>query len=458
MPPTRLLLLLPCALTACTDEPGPPAAPPPPEIRLEAPVTGELSAGDSVVGGSVEDRWTLNLAAGRRVYLTLRADSFDAELRLRGPDGVLAAVNRDALGRDAAIMFRALTSGPHTVAVRSTRDSLARGAYQLAAVALSDSLPGPGIARTLTVGDSVTGVLEYGDSMTAAARGYDRPDRLRGLVDYYHFRSDSNGWVVIEMRAPLFDAYVAAGDSSGWNGMADDDGAGGTDARLTWPVEAGRHYSVAAASFGADRAPGTYTLTIRPVARPRATRETEGSRGNIRPLTLLTPEARACQGKSMRHAPPYDRSRRQSHAMSVVSSTATIAADSAPDPSTIELILCLERTASVMQVCHYMGPSITRRRYRWTARLIEARTLRLLAEESVQGDMPRACGYSEAWSLTEITGSHGWYGEALNDLRPRLARWVQHAAADSTMPGLPRRVATAARGRGGKGEPNPKLK
>lgn len=459
MSATRPLLLL-SAMCACADEPPPPAPPPPPQIRLGVPVSGELAPGDSVLDDSREDLWALDLAAGQRVYLALRADSFDAELRLRGPDGILAAFNKDALGRDAALAYRADTTGRYTVAVRGARGSRARGAYQLIAAALPDSAPAPGSAPLIAVGDSLTGVLEHGDSMTEPARGYQRPDRLRGLVDYYHFRADSAGWVAIELRSPQFDAYLAVGDSSGWSGTADDDGAGGTDARLVWAVEAGRHYSLAAASYGADRAPGAYTLTIRRATAPRAAGPAaETMSGRVRPLTLLTPEARACQGKSMGAALAYDRARRQSHVLSIVSGAQTFPADTASaDPSQTELVLCMERSAVVMQTCHYNGPSITRYRYRWTATLLEARTGRRLAEETVQGDMPRACGFSEPWSLTEIGGSHDHYAEALSDVRPRLARWIAHEAADSTLPALPRRIAGGAARSGGKRDPNGKPK
>lgn len=458
MPRTRLLVLL-LAIAACADEP-PPAAAPPPQVRLGEPVRGELALSDSVVAGSREDRWSLDLAAGQRVYVTLRADSFDAELRLRDTAGMLAAFNNDALGRDAALAYRAVAAGRYTVAVRG-RGTPARGGYELIAAALPDSAAAPGATPIIAIGDSVVGVLEYGDRMTEAARGYERPDRLRGLVDYYRFRSDSSGWVAVELRSPHFDAYLAVGDSNGWNGTRDDDGAGGTDARLVYAVEAGRKYTLAAASFGAERAPGAYTLTIRPTTGPRtASGTTEPAGGTVEPLTLPTPESRVCQGKGVRAAPAYDRARRQRHVMSVVSGGATYPADSgAVEPSQVELVLCMERSAVVMQVCHYNGPSITRNRYRWTATLLEARTARRLAEASVQGDMPRACGFSEPWSLTVIGGSHESYGQALADLQPRLAQWIQHEAADSALPALPRRIASAGPARpGGKREPGVRAK
>lgn len=460
MPRTRVLFLLLLVMAACAEEPPPPAPPPPPQIHLGEPVRGELALSDSVVAGSREDRWSLDLAAGQRVYLTLRADSFDAELRLRDTAGMLAAFNNDALGRDAAVAYRAVVAGRHTVAVRG-RGTPALGGYELIAAPLPDSAAAPGASPVIAIGDSVVGVLEYGDHMTESARGYQRPDRLRGLVDYYRFRSDSSGWVAVELRSPHFDAYLAIGDSSGWNGTRGDDGAGGTDARLVYAVEAGRKYTLAAASFGADRAPGAYTLTIRPTTGPRnVSRTTELTGGTVQPLTLPTPESRVCQGKGVRAAPAYDRARRLSHVMSVVSGGETYSADSAAvDPSQVELVLCMERSALVMQVCHYNGPSITRYRYRWTASLLEARTARRLAEESVQGDMPRACGFTESWSLTTIGGSHDSYGEALTDIRPRLARWIAHEAADTALPALPRRFASAGPARsGGKREPSVKPK
>jgi hypothetical protein len=116
------------------------------------------------------------------------------------------------------------------------------------------------------------------------------------------------------------------------------------------------------------------------------------------------------------------------------------------DPSEPELVLCMERVENVVQVCYYNGPSITRYRYRWIARLREARTGRLLAEERVEGDRPRACGFSEPYSLTVISGSHSHYSSALSDMRPRLAPWLTHQPGDSALPAAPPRARVTGRG------------
>jgi len=68
-------------------------------------------------------------------------------------------------------------------------------------------------------------------------------------ADTYHFTAPQSGTVSVSMSSGILDAYVIA-----WNGTAsapalattigtDDNGGGGTDAKLTFPVTAGSAYS-----------------------------------------------------------------------------------------------------------------------------------------------------------------------------------------------------------------------
>jgi hypothetical protein len=458
-------------LAACQEQPPSPPLAPLPEVRLEATVEGVLEDRDTIVDGSREDRWVLDLAAGQRAHLELRADSFDAELRVLGPGGLPAASNNDALGRDAALILHAAAGGHYTVAVRTAGADTARGSYRLTVRGVRDSVAAPGVIGTLAVGDSISGVLEAGDSVTAANRGYGR--RHLGLVDYYRFTADGDGWVSVELRSPQFDAYLAVGGfDGGWRGQHDDDGAGGTDARIVQEVVANEPYMVAAASFGGDRVPGLYSLAIRRLPPPRAGPDDSGELGRreVIPLALVPGEARVCAGKPLGTAVPYDRARRQFHPMRVVASSIRPTHDreglitddlSLDDVSQVELVLCMERRQTVVQVCRYIGPSITRYRYRWSARLLEARTARVLVDASVLGGLPRPCGYSEPYSLTAIHGSHEDARAALADIRPRLARWIRHAAADSALPAPPPHSTSRAGGRrdeSGQREPGTKPK
>lgn len=454
---TGAIPVLVALIAACREQPPDTPPAPLPEVRLETTVEGVLEDSDTVVDGSREDRWALELAAGQRAHLELRADSFDAELRILGPSGLPTASNSDALGRDAALILLAAAGGRYTVAVRAAGADPARGHYRLTVRGVRDSVVAPGVIGTLAAGDSIAGVLEAGDSVTASNRGYGR--RHLGLVDYYRFTADGDGWVSVELRSPQFDAYLAVGGySGGWRGQHDDDGAGGTDARIVQEVAANEPYMVAAASFGGDRVPGLYSLAIRRLPPPGAgpADSSELGRREVIPLALVPGEARVCAGKPLGTAVPYDRARRQFHPMRVVANSIRPTHDgdsvftddlSLDDVSRVELVLCMERRQTVVQVCRYVGPSITRYRYRWAARLLEARTARVLVETSVQGSPPRPCGYSEPYSLTAIHGSHEDARAALADIRPRLATWIRHAAADSALPAPPPRSAARAGGR-----------
>jgi Bacterial Ig-like domain (group 2)/Bacterial pre-peptidase C-terminal domain len=99
-----------------------------------------------------------------------------------------------------------------------------------------------------TIGATVNGTLAQGDC------AFDDGTR----VDLYRFTLATQRQVTITLRSTAFDAYLVLFDATGAAVDEDDDGAGGTDARITATLPAGT-YTIGANSY--EPATGAYTLT-----------------------------------------------------------------------------------------------------------------------------------------------------------------------------------------------------
>lgn len=99
-----------------------------------------------------------------------------------------------------------------------------------------------------TVGSTVNGTLSAGDCVFQ--------DGTR--VDLYRFTLTAQRQVVITLRSTAFDAYLVLYNAQGSAIQQDDDGAGGTDARITQSLAAGTYF-IAANSVTVST--GAYTLT-----------------------------------------------------------------------------------------------------------------------------------------------------------------------------------------------------
>lgn len=124
--------------------------------------------------------------------------------------------------------------------------------------ACDDSPTGPGgesLACTTTIGnlspgDTVTGVLTR-QSCRLSDGSY---------ADRWRLELAAPTIVTIDMYSDDVDAYLIVRDASGAQVVTDDDGAGGTDARITHGFAAGVYY-VVANSFYQDEF-GGYTLIV----------------------------------------------------------------------------------------------------------------------------------------------------------------------------------------------------
>jgi hypothetical protein len=107
--------------------------------------------------------------------------------------------------------------------------------------------------------------IQYGQQVQGALAASDVKLPDDSYIDEYVFRGRSGDQVTISMRSAAFDPYLALGaypDGRTWQGMAtDDDGGGGTDARISFTLPADGLYVIRANSVEVNEQ-GAYTLQV----------------------------------------------------------------------------------------------------------------------------------------------------------------------------------------------------
>lgn len=227
-------------------------------IGLGETTRGRLDASDPVLDdGSYYDFYAYTGTPGQDVVITLSSTDFDPYVMLnRVFGGELEAVAQDddgGPGINARIRTRIGASGTYVIVANSFgRDGL--GDYTLSvdrAGDVADEEPEPGVP-TLATGAPMQGRLSADDTALAD----------ESFADLYLYRGTPGDEIAVTLRSTEFDAYLTVGTVEGGDVEVigrDDDGAGGTDARVRFTVGASGVYAVQANSFGPNET-GAYTL------------------------------------------------------------------------------------------------------------------------------------------------------------------------------------------------------
>lgn len=219
------------------------------------PVYGSL-------GEDEQARLARRLSAGVQyiAYGVCDADCDDFDLAVTGPGG--QALGSDILEDDSPIVtFTAPADGEYTItAAMASCDGECGYAIVIlgpAATAAAEAAAGANGACALTAARPVIMVGETirGSLTTASCRRSDD-----SYADVYRLEVPSAGTVTLTMRSGAFDAYLSLRDASDTFVDSDDDGAGGTNARLTVRLQPGTYYIFANTLRGG--ATGEYTLGV----------------------------------------------------------------------------------------------------------------------------------------------------------------------------------------------------
>lgn len=236
---------------------------PPREIRPGQGVQGTLSDTDPTLDpdGAAYDLYTFQGRRGQRVEITMESPDFDTFLALGqlrgdslevlntdddgGAEGTTNSRLRSTLPADGAYVIRATSAGEGPT-----------GAYTLRLSELPP-VPPPPAPRPITAGQTVSAALETTDPQAEDDSYYDA----------YLYRGRAGETLTLTLRSDAFDAYLAFGRMENGEFQATesaDDGADGTNSKLTVTLPADGEYVIRANSLNAGQT-GPYTLKIESV-------------------------------------------------------------------------------------------------------------------------------------------------------------------------------------------------
>jgi hypothetical protein len=228
-------------------------------IRVGQAVSGTLAPGDALADDDTfYDDYTFETAEPARFRVTMRSADFDAYLSVgrieNGAYHHIASDDDSAGGTDARLVFVAPSPGTYRIRANALSEG-ETGAYTL----MLEALPWTPrhtleSARPIAAGATVTGRLEESDPL---------------LEDFSHYhwwvyQGRAGETLTLTMRSEDFDTFLAFGQvrNGAFDSLeTDDDGAGGTDSRITTTLPADGLYVIQANSLSAGST-GAYTLQL----------------------------------------------------------------------------------------------------------------------------------------------------------------------------------------------------
>lgn len=238
-----------------------PTATPPAEAQ-------RIQAGDSLSGALTRQMpaaaFVFSGSAGEVFTITLTSDDFDAFLTLQDAAGNVLATDDDRAGNfNARIEAFALPADGDYTILASSYNGAGVGDFTLTlAHAEVQTSPTPTAApptpeapgARLEIGATAAGTL------TSA-----------GPVERYTFEGRAGLVVTITLASTDFDAYLILENAEGVALAADDDGAGGSDARIAaFALPADGLYTIVAGSY-TNMGVGDFTLTLEALEGPTPT-------------------------------------------------------------------------------------------------------------------------------------------------------------------------------------------
>lgn len=211
--------------------------------------TGSLSPSDCTLDAdnTSVDFWMFQGTVGQQVTITLRSTSFDAYLVLLDPEPELAAEDDDSGGgSDARITHTLTQTGVWTIAVNSYEP--AYGSYTLS---VSCSASGPSCSMgAIDCGRTISGSLNSADC------GLDDGT----YAEFWRFSGTAGQRIVATMRSTSVNSYLFLLDPDAKVVAEDNDGGGGSDARIDFTLPHSGLWVLAVNSL--TPATGSFTLEL----------------------------------------------------------------------------------------------------------------------------------------------------------------------------------------------------
>jgi hypothetical protein len=225
-------------------------------IRMGQTLSGTLAASDpKMADGSYFDHYRFTGRRGERVEVVMRSTAFDSHLAVGQLDGtelnVLESDDDGAGGNDARVRLTLPEDGEYTIRANSLEGGES-GAYTIALRPFT--LPPAPRPQAIRAGQTVNGQLSDSDAQADDESHYDA----------FVYEGRAGERLRITLRSPDFDAFLAVGQGTGESFEqieTDDDGAGGTDARVEITLPRAGTYVIRANTLTSGEL-GAYTLTV----------------------------------------------------------------------------------------------------------------------------------------------------------------------------------------------------
>ena len=205
-----------------------------------------------------DGRWTdwltleIDQAAAGPVQIDLLSLTIHTSLHLLGPN---ASVISEHHRHETELLIPYYDSGGRV------RQNLSAGSYTIVAAGWSPTRRG---AYQLSVGPGLRcpeeGPIAIGASTTGQSLAGDDCSREQVFADVYVVRVLDTNTVTFTLTSPDFDAYLTLLDPSGNVVFSDDNGAGGTDARISRTLQPAFYIIEVSSASPGDT--GSYTLTV----------------------------------------------------------------------------------------------------------------------------------------------------------------------------------------------------
>jgi hypothetical protein len=258
-PPRRVVVAL-AVVAVLAGTVGSASAQEPTEIGIGSTVSGTLTSSDPALMDRGPARvYSFQAEEGQLLVAVLRSGAFDSYLTLmRTVSGVTDVVDYDddsGGGSDARLRFRVPATGVYYLVAQGYSEG-DTGGYSLTLEVAAPSRPAT--PQPIRVGETRNGTL-MADGPILFEGNADLPYHL------YTLEARAGQQLVIALDSEDFDAFLAFGPMLGDNVEVtdtDDDGGGGSDARLRVSIPRDGTYGIHARPLRSDET-GNYSITVR---------------------------------------------------------------------------------------------------------------------------------------------------------------------------------------------------
>jgi Bacterial pre-peptidase C-terminal domain len=201
--------------------------------------------------GQPMDLYQFTLPVDSTIAAVMTSSQFDPYLKLMDSAGNVLRTDDNSYGYNDPLIAQFLPAGSYQLMARAASGTVG-GLYQVNLLASAGPRP-PfcGSKGTLAPGGSIAGILTFTACQFSDAT----------FADVYAITLDADGSIDLRLNSSDFDAYLVLQDAKGNLLAQDDDGGGGTNARIQQKLPAGTYY-VYAKPFANYYSLGGYTLTL----------------------------------------------------------------------------------------------------------------------------------------------------------------------------------------------------